>query len=73
MLYNSYISSNFNYCPIVWMFMGKLNLDKLENVKKRALRFVENQYDMPYEKLCKEKKFTVNQRCIISAAIQCTK
>ena len=70
-IYNSYISSNFNYCPLVWMFTGKLNLDKLENVNKRALRFIENQNDMPYEELCKEaKKFTVNRRCIKSAAIQ---
>ena len=25
MLYNSYVSSNFNYCPLVWMFSGKTN------------------------------------------------
>ena len=71
MIYNSYISSNFNYCPLVWMFTGKLNLDKLENLNKRALRFIEIQNDMPYEELCKEaKKLTVNRRCIKSVAIQ---
>ena len=24
-LYNSYISSNFNYCPVVWMFANRSN------------------------------------------------
>ena len=47
-LYNSYIGSNFNYCPLVWMFTGKLNMDKLEKMNKRALRYVENQNIMPY-------------------------
>ena len=41
-VYNSYIRSNFNYCPTVWMFTGKMNIDKLEKTNKRALRFVVN-------------------------------
>ena len=24
-IYNSFIFSNFNYCPLVWMFCGKVN------------------------------------------------
>ena len=29
MVYKSFISSNFNYCPVAWMFCGKKNLVKL--------------------------------------------
>ena len=28
-VYKSFISANFNYCPIVWLFCGKTNLKKL--------------------------------------------
>ena len=41
-IYNSFVMSNFNYCPIVWMFTSKKSLEKIENIKKRALRFVLN-------------------------------
>lgn len=70
-LYNSYIGSNFNYCPLVWMFIAKLNMDKLEKMNKSALRFIENQNIMPYEELCREaNKLTITQRCIKSVTIQ---
>jgi len=70
-LYNSYISCNFNYCSAVWMFTGKLNLDKLENTNKRALRFVENENEYIYEDLCNDaNKLTIKKRCIKTVAIQ---
>ena len=31
-IYQSFIASNFNYCPLVWHFCGKLNNKKLENI-----------------------------------------
>ena len=36
-IYNRFIFSNFNYCPVVWMFTSKFALNKLENIQKRAL------------------------------------
>ena len=50
-IYKSLIMSNFNYCPIVWMFTGKKSLDKIENIKKRALRFVLDDYGSSYHDL----------------------
>ena len=38
-IHNSFVMSNFNYCPIVWMFTSKKSLEKIENIKKCALRF----------------------------------
>ena len=40
LIYKSFISSNFNYCPVSWIFCGKKNADKLEKLQERALRFV---------------------------------
>ena len=39
-LINSYIISNFNYCPLVWMFSCTQSLNKTENLQKRALSFL---------------------------------
>ena len=33
-LINSYIISNFNYCPLVWMFSSTQSLNKIENLQK---------------------------------------
>ena len=48
---NSFIYSNFNYCPLVWMLSHKKSLDKIENLHKRALRFLLNDYVGSYEQL----------------------
>ena len=42
LIYKSFISSNFSYCPVTWMFCGRKNVMKLEKLQERALRFVFN-------------------------------
>ncbi len=39
-IYNIFILSNFNYCPIIWHFCGKLSSKKIEKIQERALRFM---------------------------------
>ena len=51
LLYNSFISSYFGYCPITWMFCGKSANLKAEQVKKRALRAIYNDYSSSYTDL----------------------
>ena len=50
-LVNSFIYSNFDYCPLVWMFSHKKSLNKTESLHKRALRFLLNYYENSYEQL----------------------
>ena len=50
-IYKSFIMSNFNYCPLIWMFTSKTSLSKLENIQKRALRFVLDDYQSGYNDL----------------------
>ena len=58
-LYKSFIISNFNYCPVVWLFTSKSSLSKLENVQKRALRSVLNDYESDYNDLLTRPMYPV--------------
>ena len=44
-LINSYIISNFNYCPLVSMFSSAQSVNKIENLQKRTLRFLYDDYE----------------------------
>ena len=48
-VYKSFINANFNYCPIVWMFCGKTNLNKLEKLQERALATVYGDNSLNYD------------------------
>ena len=50
-LINSYFMANFNYCLLVWMLSNASSLKKIENLQKRALRFLCNDYEISYEEL----------------------
>ena len=50
-IYNSFIMSNFNYCPLVWHFCGKTNNQKLEKIQERALRILYDDYTSTYDEL----------------------
>ena len=52
-LIESFIMANFNYCPLVWLFCNKKLKNKQEQIQKRALRFLYNDYESDYEHLLK--------------------
>ena len=56
LLYNSFILTNFNYCPLIWMFCGKTPNDKVNSVHKRALRVLLNDYTSSLEELLHRKE-----------------
>ena len=43
-IYNSFIVSNFNYCPLAWHFCSMSSTNKMEKVQQRALRFINNDF-----------------------------
>lgn len=66
---NSFINSNFNYCPLVWNFMSASNSKKVEKVQERALRFLHDILaDTPYEDLLvlsgKTNMFVSRLKCL---------
>ena len=50
-LIESFIMSNFNYCPLVWLFCDSKSTSKQETIQKRALRFLYDDYESDYEHL----------------------
>ena len=49
--------SNFNYCSLLWNFSSAQSLDKIENLQKRALCFLLNDYDSSYEDLLEKSGY----------------
>ena len=63
LLTNTYVLSQFNYCPIVWHFCGKGGIHMIEKIHERAIRFVTNDYTSEYlELLNKENDCTLYLR-----------
>ena len=52
-IYNSFIASNFSYCPLAWHFFSVSSTNKLEKVQERALRFINNDYSSSISELLK--------------------
>ena len=50
-IYNSFIASNFNFCPIVWHFCSVASTNKMEKIQERALRFIHNDFQSSSEVL----------------------
>ena len=57
---NSFIRSQFNYCPLVWMFHDKTTNSKLNRIHERALRLLCKDSESELEKL-KKKYGTIHQ------------
>ena len=55
-IYNSFISSNFSYCPLAWHFCSIASTNKLEKLQERALRFINNDYSLSLKKLLSQTK-----------------
>ena len=51
LLYNSFIMSNFGYCPLIWMFCGKTANEEIHRIHKRALRRLYNDFNSNFEEL----------------------
>ena len=70
-IYQAFISANFNFSPVVWMFCGKLNGKKLEKLQERALRFVYKDMVSTYEELLEKGDFlSMTMQCICFLGIE---
>ena len=50
-LIDSFVYSNFNYCPLVWNFTSAKAINKIECVQEGKLRFLFDDCERPYETL----------------------
>ena len=60
---NAIFSSQFGYCPLVWMFHNIRYNNKVNRLHKRTLRIVYKDYKSSFaELLSKDKSFTVHHK-----------
>ena len=65
LLFNSFIMSCFGYCPLIWMFHGKVANQAVNRIHKRGLRALYNDYQTDYETLLsKDNHFLIHDRNI---------
>ena len=56
-IYTSFISSNFNYCPLVCFFTNRENINKIDKIQERARRFVLKDHTSNYKNLLLKSGF----------------
>ena len=68
---NTFIESQFSYCPLVWMFCSRKLNRKINHIHERALRLVYDDYTSTFEELLKKDESLVfHHRNIHQLAIE---
>ena len=71
MLMQAFIQSQFSYCPLVWMFHGRVINCKINRIHERALRIVYEDFQSSFGELLKrDNSCTIHQRNIQTLAIE---
>ena len=71
LLMNSFINSQFGYCPLIWSFCTRELNDKINRIHERGLRLVYLDYTSSFKDLLeKDKSVTIHQRNIRLLAIE---
>ena len=68
---NSFILSQFGYCPLVWMFHSRELNNRINRIHERSLRLVYQDFESSFENLLKmDESFTIHERNIQSLCIE---
>ena len=71
LLLKSFISSQFNYCPLIWMFHNRTLNNKINKLHGRALRLVYKNDDLTFQELLvMDISVTVREKNIQRLAIE---
>lgn len=67
----TFIESQFNYCPLIWMLHSRTTNNKINRLHERALRIVYSDYKSTFNELLdKDGSFSIHHRNIQSLAIE---
>ena len=66
LLVKSYVTSQFNYCPLLWAYTSRSNNAKINSLHERALRLVEGDSDLNFDELLVKYKCKSNHASNIS-------
>ena len=50
----SFVTSQFGYCPLIWMFDSRALNNKINSIHKRALRITYHDRKLPFEELLRK-------------------
>ena len=68
MLVNTFINSQFNYAPLVWMFPGKTSINKICKIHHITLQVIHNDYQKSDDELLdikdKDKDANIHQKVL---------
>ena len=71
LLVNAFVKSQFNYCPLIWMFCSRKSNRKINTIHERSLRLIFNDYENSFEELLLlNNDFTIHQRCLQMLVIE---
>ena len=60
---NSFITSHFFYCPLVWIFHSRRLNNRINHIHERALRIIYQDYNSSFKELLrKDSSLTSHQR-----------
>ena len=70
-LMNAFITSQFNYCPVTWMFCQRKSNNLINRIHERALRIAFNDYVSDFEYLLrKDDSVTIHHRNIQALTLE---
>ena len=70
LLLRTFFESQFNYCPLIWMFCGRTANNKINRLHERALRIAYEDFESTFkELLTKDGSVTIHQRNLRAFAI----
>ena len=70
-LMKSFITSQFSYCPIIWMYCQRKSNNLINKIHERALRIAYDDYNSDFENLLtKDDSVTIHERNVQALAIQ---
>ena len=71
---NTFVYSNFMYCPLAWHFCPKSSQNKIEKIQHRCLQLLTNDYDSDYKQLLENtEKPTMEIRRLRTLALEIVK
>ena len=71
LLMKSFVMSQFNYCPIIWMYCQRKSNNSINRIHERALRITYNDYTSNFESLLKkDDTITIHERNIQTLTVE---
>ena len=60
---NSFITSHFSYCPLVWIFHSRRLNNRISHIHERALRIIYHDYNFSFKELLrKDSSLSIHQK-----------